>query len=127
MSVTISIIHLPVWEEISQYLHVVEAAQDGGTNEDPRIRIEFLGLSEAAARRLVNTVLPCVHCGADNFCLRKRETDNWDVGRLYYAPACPLARRVGCSRGRAAELEYERFKAYVGRNAVLYAQLSLFG
>ena len=126
MSITVSILHLPVWEEISQYLHVVEAPQDAGSQDDPRIRIEVLGLSEAAVRRLVNTVMPCVHCGADNFCLRRRTPDTFDQGRLYSAPACPLSRRVGCSRGRAAELEYERFKAFIGRNMVPYAQLALF-
>lgn len=127
MSVTISIIHLPVWKEISQHLHVVECVQDGGTPIDGRVRIEFLGLSEIAARRLVNTVMPCVHCQADNFCLRKRDTDTWDQGRLYYAPACPLTRRIGCSRGRAAELEYERFKAFVGKDMKPQVQLGLFG
>lgn len=125
MSVTVSIVGTEIWKEISQYLHIVECAADGGV-ADPRIRIEFLGMSEVATRKLVNFVMPCVHCERPNFPLRRRETDTWDQGRLYYAPACPLAKSVACSRGRAAELEYERFKAFVGRDMKPQSQLSLF-
>lgn len=120
----ISIIFTDVWPELREHLHVVDCAQDGGL-EDSRIRIEFLGLTEAQVRRLVNVKMPCVHCLAENFPLRRRETDAFDQGRIYYAPACPLTRSVRCSRGRAAELEYERFKA-IGGTPITTAQLSLF-
>lgn len=119
-----SIIFHPVWSEIEPHLHIVDCAQDGGV-DDPRIRIEFLGLTEQQVRRYVNVVMPCVHCLADNFPLRRRDTDAFDQGRLYYAPACPLSRSVRCSRGRAAELEYERFKGIDGK-PITAAQLSLF-
>lgn len=121
-----SIIFLPEWKELEPHLHVVDCAQDGGTIDDPRIRIEFLGLTEAQVRRLINVKMPCVHCCAENFPLRRRETDTFDQGRIYYAPACPIQRRIACSRGRAAELEYERFKGISIRGPLQTAQLSLF-
>jgi len=105
--ITISIVHEPVWESIKEYLHVVECAQDGGL-EDARIRIDFLNVPEPLAHKLVMFTMPCIACQRPNHPLRRREGDPWT--RLYYAPACALAIRVACSRGRAVELEYERFK-----------------
>lgn len=115
-----------VWPKIEPYLHVVECAQDGGIT-DPRIRIEFLGLPERLARELVNVIMPCVACERPNHPLRIREGDAWDMGRLYYAPACPLTTRIACSRGNAAMLEYERFKGIASGRMKPTAQLSLFG
>lgn len=120
--ITLSIIHEPIWPRLEPYLHVVQCAKDGGLDE-PRIRIEFLHLPERLAREVVMYLMPCVHCQRPNHPLRRREGDDWD--RLYYAPACPLAIRVACSRGRAAELEYERFKG-VAAGPRPTAQLSLF-
>jgi hypothetical protein len=125
MSVTISIARTEVWKEISQYLHIVECAQDGGVDE-PRIRIEFLGMPESLMRRMVNVSMPCVACERPNFPLRRREGDAWDQGRLYYAPCCPISIRIACSRGRAAELEYERFRGMIGKEVRPQNQLSLF-
>lgn len=125
MSITVSLVFEPIWEEISTHLHVVECAPDGG-HEDPRIRIEFLGLSERQMRELVRLEMPCVHCERPNHPLRRREGDAWDMGRLYYAPACPITVRIACSRGRAAELEYERFKSFVGKSLRPVVQMSLF-
>lgn len=119
----VSIIFEPVWQQIEPYLHVVECARDGGIDE-PRIRIEFLDVPERLARELVMHCMPCVACLRPNFPLRHREGDFWD--RLYYAPTCPLTTRMACSRGRAAELEYERFKGVAGRAPRSIAQLSLF-
>ncbi len=119
--ISISIVHEPVWPRLEPYLHVVECAQDGGV-DDPRIRIEFLDLPDRLARELVNYVMPCVACQRPNLPLRRREGDGWD--RLYYAPSCPIAVRMACARGRAAALEYERFKAPQSNRPP--AQLSLF-
>jgi hypothetical protein len=122
MAIMVSLIFSPVWDRVKSYLHVVECAQDGGVT-DPRIRIEFLDLPERLARELVMIELPCVACERPNHPLRRREGDDWD--RLYYAPTCPITVRMSCSRGRAAELEYERFKGLVA-NPRTTAQLSLF-
>lgn len=120
--ICVSIVHEPIWPTISPFLHVVEYDRDGG-HRDPRIRIDFLHVPEALARELVMYTMRCVHCGRPNHPLRRREGDDWD--RLYYAPACALAIRVACSRGRAVELEYERFKA-LGMAPRATAQLALF-
>lgn len=108
MAIDISIIFAPFWKRLSEHLHVVEYDKDGG-HADPRIRIDFLHLPEAWARTLVMYEMPCVACQRPNHPLRRREGDDWD--RLYYGPACALSIRMSCSRTRAAELEYERFKS----------------
>lgn len=119
--ISISIIFEPVWPKLEPHLHVVPYDKDGG-HEDPRIRIDFLDVPEALARELVMYRMPCVACQRPNHPLRRREGDDWD--RLYYAPACALAIRVSCSRGRAVELEYERFKG-LARSPRPTAQLAL--
>ena len=120
---TISIIHEPVWKRIEPFLHIVECAQDGGLDE-PRIRIEFLRLPEQVARELVMYSMPCVACQRPNHPLRRRVGDDWD--RLFYAPTCPITVRMSCSRTRAAELEYDRFKGIAIGRIPNAAQLSLF-
>lgn len=117
-----SILFEPVWARLAPYLHVVECAKDGGLDE-PRIRIEFLRVPETLARELVMYEMRCVHCQRPNHPLRRRQGDDWN--RLYYAPACPITTRIRCSRGRAAELEYERFKGMVGQRATAQLALSL--
>lgn len=122
--IVVSITNEPIWDRLAEYLHIVECAADGGIAE-PRIRIEFLGLPEPFMRELVTIEMPCVSCERPNHPLRRREGDAWDMGRLYYAPACPIVVRMACSRGRAAELEYERFKG-ISVTPKVIAQLSLF-
>lgn len=117
-----SIIFEPVWETIERYLHVVECAADGGLTE-PRIRIEFLDLPERLSRSLVMITMPCVACQRPIHPLRRRVGDDWD--RLYYGCTCLITVRMACSRGRAAELEYERFKGLT-INKRPPAQLALF-
>lgn len=107
MALSSSIIFHPQWEHLKGYLHVVEYDKDGG-HKEPRIRIDFLGLPERFARHLVLIEMLCVSCQRPIHPLRRRLGDDWD--RLYYAPACALEKNLGCSRSRAAELEYERFK-----------------
>lgn len=124
MAITVSLIFHPIWPKLREHLHIVECAQDGGV-DDPRIRIEFLDLPERFMHELVTIEIPCVACERPNHPLRRREGDAWDMGRLYYAPACPIAIRTACSRGRAAELEYERFKG-ITLDTRPPAQLALF-
>jgi len=107
MSVTTSIVFLPIWDRLRQYLKIDIYDKDGG-HVDPRIRIGFDDLPEAFGRELAFVEMPCVSCGRPNHPLRRREGDDWT--RLFYAPTCPLAVRIACSRTRAAELEYCRFK-----------------
>lgn len=113
---------LRVWEDIREYLVVDVYDKDGG-HVDPRIRIGFDNLPELMGRKLVFLEMPCVACGRPIHPLRRREGDPWS--RLFYAPTCPLAVRLACSRTRAAELEYQRFKGLsVPRQT---AQLVMFG
>jgi len=106
-----SIIFEPVWKRLEDHLHIVEYARDRGVVE-PRIRIEFLDMTESVARELVFFEMPCVACGRPNHPLRRREGDGWD--RIYYAPTCALHVRTSCSRSRAAALEYQRFLGIKG-------------
>lgn len=121
MSIVVSIVHEPIWKKLEPYLVVDIYDKDGG-HEDPRIRIGFDDLPEALGRELAFFVMPCVTCQRPNHPLRRREGDEWT--RLYYAPCCPLSVRVACSRGRAAHLEYERFKGV--KAARPDVQLALF-
>lgn len=123
MAIDISIIFEPAWERLRDHLVIDEYNRDGSA-VDPRIRIGFDCLPESWARELVLLVMPCVTCRRPNFPLRRREGDPWD--RLYYAPTCPVATRVACSRSRAVELEYERFKG-LRLDQSPRGQLALFG
>ena len=66
-----------------------------------------MDLPEPLGQLMSFVTMPCVACGAANHPLRKRVGDTYS--RLYYAPACPVAVRPACSKGRAAMLEYQRF------------------
>jgi len=106
MAIGISLIHLPIWTRIKQYLLIDYYARDRG-HEEPRIRIGFVDLPESLGRELCFVEMPCVACQRPIHPLRRRVTDGFD--RLFYAPTCPLSVRTACSRGRAAMLEYQRF------------------
>ncbi len=121
--ITTSLVFEPVWGTVEPYLHVVDYDRDGG-HANPRIRIEFLNVPESLARELVMVEMPCVSCQRPIHPLRRREGDEWN--RLFYAPTCLIAVRVSCSRGRAAELEYERFKGLAMHRTKPTVQLSLF-
>lgn len=124
MALSSSIIYHPVWKDLEAYLHVVEYDKDGG-HKEPRIRIDFLGMTERWSRHLVLIEMLCVSCQRPIHPLRRREGDGWD--RLYYACACPLEKNKGCSRSRAAALEYERFKGIAAKLPPRpTAQLDLF-
>lgn len=106
MAIEISLIFLPAWERLRSYLVIDEYSRDGSAIE-PRIRIGFADLPLVFGHEMSFITMPCVNCGAANHPLRRRVGDGWD--RLYYAPACPVAVRPACSKGRAANLEYQRF------------------
>lgn len=118
----VSIVFSSVWSRIEPHL-VVEIYDKDGGHHDPRIRIGFSDLPEAFGRELAFLEMACVTCGRPIHPLRRREGDDWS--RLFYAPTCPLAVRINCSRSRAAHLEYERFKG-IERSPHVRAQLSLF-
>lgn len=120
MSLTTSIVFLPCWEKLRDYLVVDVYDKDGG-HADPRIRIGFDNLPERYGREIALLEMPCVACGSANHPLRRRQGD--DYTRLYYAPTCPLTVRMACSRTRAAELEYERIK---GIRIAVRVQMELF-
>lgn len=107
MAIDISIIFTPHWPQLEPYLVVDVYDKDGG-HVDPRIRIGFDDMPEPLGQRMAFIEMPCVTCRRPNHPLRRREGDTFE--RLYYAPTCPIAIRMACSRSRAAELEYERFK-----------------
>ena len=109
MALDVSLVFLPIWPQISTYLKIENCVRDGGSVEDPRIRIGFENLPEALGRQATFISMPCVHCLTPMHPLRKRRGDL--PTRLYYACACPVAVRPECSKGRAAMLEYERFKS----------------
>lgn len=81
-------------------------------------------MPERFARELTMYVMQCVACQRPNHPLRRRIGDDWD--RLFYAPTCPLTVRMACSRTRAAELEYDRFKGIASGRTITTVQLSLF-
>ena len=123
MAITTSLIYTPIWSRLEPHLVVDVYDKDGG-HKDPRIRIGFDDLPEAWSRELVFFEMPCVSCLRPNHPLRRRIDDPWS--RLYYAPACPVHVNIACSRTRAAELEYERFKAIGSGAARPAVQLALF-
>jgi len=103
-----SILEHEIWPRIRSYLHVVEYDKDGG-HQDPRVRIEFLGIPDQLSIAAQFCQMACVGCGRAINPLRRREGDGHD--RLYYAPTCQIGVRIACSRSGAAAAEYERFKA----------------
>lgn len=109
MALDVSLTLHPIWERLQPYLHIEVAPRDGGSLEDPRIRIGFSDLPEAFGRELVEITLPCVSCLRPIHPLRRREGDGFD--RLYLAVCCPVGVRSKCSKTRAAMLEYQRYKA----------------
>lgn len=121
MAIDVSLIFLPAWERLKPYLLIDSYDRDGSAVE-PRIRIGFVDLPDALGREMSFVTMACVACGAANHPLRKRVGDGFD--RLYYAPACPVAVRPACSKGRAANLEYQRFMGL--GNTKPATQLALF-
>lgn len=121
MAIDISLVFLPEWKRLEPYLLIDRYSRDGSAI-DPRIRIGFVDLPEPLGQEMSFVTMPCVTCGAANHPLRKRVGDTYS--RLYYAPACPVAVRPACSKGRAAMLEYQRFMG--ATRSVVVPQLALF-
>jgi hypothetical protein len=106
MAIDISLIFLPAWERLKPYL-VIDIYDRDGSAIEPRIRIGFDNMPDELGREMSFIAMPCVACGTANHPLRRRVGDPWS--RLYYGPACQVAVRPACSKGRAASLEYQRF------------------
>ena len=124
MAIDISLVFLAEWPLLKPYLVIDEYDRDGSA-DDPRIRIGFDNMPLELGRTMSFVSMPCVACGTANHPLRVRVGD--DTSRLYYAPCCPVAVRPACSKGRAATLEYERFKGLAAMGAARPGnQLTLF-
>lgn len=123
MALDVSLVFLPIWSQLKPYLKIENCVRDGGSVEDPRIRIGFENLPEALGRQATHITMPCVACLRAIQPLRRREGDLFT--RLYYACSCPVGVRKECSKGRAAMLEYERFKGITVDESHA-PQLSLF-
>lgn len=102
-----SLVYLPIWDEIRHYLSVEIYDKDGG-HLDPRIRIMFRGVPVPLAERASRAVMACVTCGRSIFPIRRQEGSSWES--LYYAATCQIAVRMGCARSAPARAEYDRFK-----------------
>jgi len=109
MALDISLVFLPAWDRIKEYLTIEQCVRDGSSVDDPRIRIGFDGLPELLGREMTHVQMQCVCCLRPIFPLRRREGDSFT--RLYYGCSCPVALRPACSKSRASALEYQRFKA----------------
>jgi hypothetical protein len=123
MALDVSLVFHPVWPRLVDYLTIEECPRDGGSVDDPRIRIGFDNLPEPLGHELAFITMQCVHCLQPIHPLRRRAGDLYT--RLYYACACPVAQRPACSKSRAAALEYQRFKG-LRVNMSRTLQLSLF-
>lgn len=101
-----------LWPSLKPHV-VVEECKDG------RARLE---LNNSLSRTLLTDALRmcvcCVACGADIHPVRSRKRPGNKrskvVGHgLYLAVACPLPKRIGCSRGKEARSEYTLIRAAV--------------
>ncbi len=100
-----SIVFHPLWPKLHRYFRVEVYDKDGG-HRQPRIRIELTKMPEKLREKALALQMPCVACGQPMHPIRARGD-----GALYYAAACPLDVNIGCSRGKAAKLEYNRIRA----------------
>lgn len=100
-----------LWHSLKPYV-VVEECKDG------RARLELKPLPKDLRTEALRIKCPCVSCGASIHPIRNRRSKNQRSktasAHLYIGVACPLSQRIGCSRGKAASLEYTRIRAAVG-------------
>jgi len=93
---------------IQPYIKIENYLREGGGSGNPRHRIEVhRHIPPAIRRQALEFEMPCVACGASIHPFRPRDKN----GHLYYAPCCPLDRKLACSRGKAASDEYRRVVA----------------
>lgn len=103
----------PLWPALRPYFQIEECDRDGG-----RFRVEVQRLPDVLHAVALRVRVACCSCGHEMAPIRSRQPPgnkrNTHVGQsLYYACACPLEVRIGCSRGIAARNEYRRIKLAV--------------
>jgi len=120
MSVPNSITFHPLWPELQPYVKDEPAPDAKGRKS--RVRLELVGLPDHLARKALKMEVACVSCGQPIFPIRarrgapKRGEEEHAPGipkHLYIAVACPLQVSIGCSRGRAASVEYSRIENHM--------------
>lgn len=105
-----SIVQHPDFARLRPFIRVIPTGKDGSVLH-PRNRIELSSEAPPEVRKLALSIrIPCVCCGRiiAPFRRRKAPNDRAPTPAIYFAAACPLRLRVGCSRGRAASEEYAR-------------------
>jgi hypothetical protein len=110
----VSVLGHPLFAELRPYFKVERCAGDGWAK--PRVRLEIRRLPPELYARALEMRMACVACGAIISPVRQRRAPKRrgeSTGGLYFAPCCPLSQRIGCSRGPAAHLEYDRVTAAV--------------
>jgi|SRR5262245_7810358 len=102
-----------LWPAIHPLVRIQRYDRDGG-HRHPRHRIEVADPRDSRLRvALLALEVPCCACGRTMHPIRERRGGSPTRHTLYVAVACPLPVRVGCARGEAAHLEYERIIAAV--------------
>jgi len=100
-----------IFEAIQPYLRIQPYRRDSGARK-VRHRIEFYGVPRELIIRAIAATMPCVSCGDPIHPFRVRKTGRdhrmpEDHHGFYFACACPLDKRIACSRTAAAAQEYE--------------------
>jgi len=106
----VSIMKHPEWPVIRGYLRIEYYDRDGG-HAHPRHRIEVRSSIPSQLReKFLKLTCDCVACAAPIHPIRNRIKGGraTHAGHLYLAVACPLDVKIGCSRGNAANAEYDR-------------------
>jgi hypothetical protein len=112
-----SILAHPLWERLRPYFKIENCRGEGGRSGS-RFRIELEKLPPLLYGEALGIVVACCSCGRPVQPIRSRtlpgnkRADAIGHG-LYYACACPLSVRYGCSRGHAAREEYQRIKSAI--------------
>jgi len=105
-----SIRNHPDWKDILPHIRIEYYDRDGG-HSHPRNRIEIKSRTPHQTKlKLLAVECPCVACGRMIFPIRRRSRGGRvaSLGHLYFACACDLDTNKGCSRGRAAQVEYDK-------------------
>lgn len=99
-----------LFDAVRPWIVIEDYSRDGG-HENPRHRIEVANDTPPHVRAILLALTAgCVACGARVHPFRERNGGSSRGGaasHVYYACACPLAERIGCSRGKSARDDYE--------------------
>jgi len=114
-----SFVDHPRFAEVAPFFVVEVYDRDGG-HTSPRVRLEVHPPDATTGLRWLTLAMPCVECGAAIHPIRQRAGESARGGpkkpsllHLYFAPTCPLAVSLRCSRGAAARDEYIRVRRAV--------------